>query len=87
MRPKGSDCFLGDIEKNRAVTVITICNDVRQCSPLKASSLILTKCEGMEQSLEMSSTVLAVIYCSKKKMIVEIYLTFFLTLGMHEEHR
>ena len=41
----------------------------------------------MEQSLEMSSTVLAVIYCSKKKMIVEIYLTFFLTLGMHEEHR
>lgn len=87
MRPKGSDCLLGDIEKNRAVTVLTICNDVHQCFPFKAFSLILTKCEGMEQSLEMSSTVLAVIYCSKKKTIVDIYLKFFLTLGMHEEHR
>lgn len=31
----------------------------------------------MDQGLEMSSTVLAVIYCSKKKMIVETHLKCF----------
>lgn len=45
--------------------------------PLKAAWLILTKYEGMEQGLEMSSTVLVVTYCSKKKMIVEIHLKCF----------
>lgn len=45
--------------------------------PLKAAWLILTKYEGMEKGLEMSSTVLAVIYCSKKKLMVEIHLKCF----------
>lgn len=35
----------------------------------------------MGQSLEISSTVLAVIYCSKKKMIVDIHLKFFFDIG------
>ena len=35
----------------------------------------------MEQSLEMSSIVLAVIYFSKKKTIVDIHLNFFFDIG------
>ena len=45
--------------------------------PTQAAWLILTKYEGMKQGLEMSSTVLAVIYCAKKKVILDIHLKCF----------
>lgn len=50
---------------------------------LRAASLILRKYEATEQGLEMSSTVLAVIYCFKEKDDSRNLFEMFLTLGMH----
>lgn len=75
LTPKGSDCLLGEIQKNGAMTGITLCNDICQCSPLKAASLILTKYEGDgtgpgNELKRVGSDLLFL----KKKMIVKICL-------------
>lgn len=59
------------------MTVIAPCNDVCQCSLLKADLVILTKHGGMEWGFELSSATLVVISCYEKTMIAVIHLKCF----------
>ena len=76
-RPKGCDFLLYEIQKNGEMTVIAQCNDVCQCSLIKADSVLLTKHGGMEWGFELSSATLAVISCYEEMVIVVIPLKCF----------
>lgn len=76
-RPKGCDFLPYEIQKNGEMTVIARCNDVCQCSLLKADSVLLTKHEDMEWGFELSSAIFAVISCYEEMVIVVIPLKCF----------
>lgn len=66
-----------------------MCNDVCQCSLLKADSVLLTKHGGMEWGFELSSATLAVISSYEEMVIGDSSDPFevLLTLAMYEEDR